>query len=222
MEKIGHLCDYVLWDEAWIGYNAFHPLFDGSQSDAPASNSGPDIAGPVLDAVGAQARRRLLAGIPDPQARRAYPRPAPLHRAQALQRIVPDARLDLAVLSAVRLARRQREGTRGQGRRSAVGPLHRAGHRDAQEAARVAAGISSTTARAAKSSGSSIRSSRRSHDPRLALRRRTSRTSAGRTCRPTSSNASSNAGLSIRRAPGTATRATRRARRWWIRTSSCC
>jgi ornithine decarboxylase len=27
MEKIGHLCEYVLWDEAWIGYNAFHPLF---------------------------------------------------------------------------------------------------------------------------------------------------------------------------------------------------
>ncbi|MEE4192691.1 MAG: ornithine decarboxylase [Halieaceae bacterium] len=27
IEKIGHLCDYILWDEAWIGYNAFHPLF---------------------------------------------------------------------------------------------------------------------------------------------------------------------------------------------------
>ena len=27
MEKIGHLCEYILWDEAWIGYNAFHPLF---------------------------------------------------------------------------------------------------------------------------------------------------------------------------------------------------
>lgn len=27
LERIGHLCDYVLWDEAWIGYNAFHPLF---------------------------------------------------------------------------------------------------------------------------------------------------------------------------------------------------
>jgi len=27
LEKIGHLCEYVLWDEAWIGYNAFHPLF---------------------------------------------------------------------------------------------------------------------------------------------------------------------------------------------------
>src|SRR4030095_7560643 len=28
LEKIGHLCDYVLWDEAWIGYNAFPPLFE--------------------------------------------------------------------------------------------------------------------------------------------------------------------------------------------------
>jgi len=27
LDRIGHLCDYVLWDEAWIGYNAFHPLF---------------------------------------------------------------------------------------------------------------------------------------------------------------------------------------------------
>lgn len=27
MEKLTNLCDYVLWDEAWIGYNAFHPLF---------------------------------------------------------------------------------------------------------------------------------------------------------------------------------------------------
>jgi ornithine decarboxylase len=27
MQRIGHLCDYVLWDEAWIGYNAFHPLY---------------------------------------------------------------------------------------------------------------------------------------------------------------------------------------------------
>src|SRR6516162_9569563 len=29
LERIGRLCDYVLWDEAWIGYNAFHPLFEG-------------------------------------------------------------------------------------------------------------------------------------------------------------------------------------------------
>ena len=40
LEKIGHLCDYVLWDEAWIGYNAFHPLFQtiarcGSSNSVP-------------------------------------------------------------------------------------------------------------------------------------------------------------------------------------------
>jgi ornithine decarboxylase len=28
LERIGHLCDYVLWDEAGIGSNAVHPLFD--------------------------------------------------------------------------------------------------------------------------------------------------------------------------------------------------
>ena len=63
--------------------------------------------------------------------------PEALRRPQALQRVVPAARLDLAVLPAVRVARRQRQDARGQGRRDAVGPLHRARHRDAQEAARV-------------------------------------------------------------------------------------
>jgi len=29
LDRIGRLCDYVLWDEAWIGYNAFHPLYEG-------------------------------------------------------------------------------------------------------------------------------------------------------------------------------------------------
>jgi ornithine decarboxylase len=28
LERIGRLCDYVLWDEAWIGYNSFHRLFE--------------------------------------------------------------------------------------------------------------------------------------------------------------------------------------------------
>ena len=44
LQKIGHLCDYVLWDEAWIGYNAFHPLFAGhSPMRLPAL--GPDMPG---------------------------------------------------------------------------------------------------------------------------------------------------------------------------------
>src|SRR4029453_9641390 len=44
LEKIGHLCDYVLWDEAWIGYNAFHPLFH-DHSPMRLQNLGPDMAG---------------------------------------------------------------------------------------------------------------------------------------------------------------------------------
>ena len=44
LEKIGHLCDYLLWDEAWIGYNAFHPLFD-DHSPMHLTNLGPDSPG---------------------------------------------------------------------------------------------------------------------------------------------------------------------------------
>lgn len=44
LEKIGHLCDYVLWDEAWIGYNAFHPLF-ADHSPMRLTNLSPDMAG---------------------------------------------------------------------------------------------------------------------------------------------------------------------------------
>jgi ornithine decarboxylase len=44
LEKIGHLCDYVLWDEAWIGYNAFHPLFE-DHSPMRLGQLGPEMPG---------------------------------------------------------------------------------------------------------------------------------------------------------------------------------
>ena len=44
LQKIGHLCDYVLWDEAWIGYNAFHPLFEG-HSPMRLEKLGPEMPG---------------------------------------------------------------------------------------------------------------------------------------------------------------------------------
>ena len=44
LAKIGHLCDYVLWDEAWIGYNAFHPLF-ADHSPMRLEHLGPDMPG---------------------------------------------------------------------------------------------------------------------------------------------------------------------------------
>ena len=130
------------------------PAVRGPQPDAAREPRSGD-ARALLDAVGAQAGRGLLAGLPDPQARRAHPRPAPLRRAQALQRGVPDPRLHVAVLPAVRLARREREGARGQGRRDALGPLHRARHRGAQEAPRDRASLRARSAAASGSSGSS-------------------------------------------------------------------
>ncbi len=44
LEKIGHLCEYVLWDEAWIGYNAFHSLFD-DHSPMRLTGLTPDMPG---------------------------------------------------------------------------------------------------------------------------------------------------------------------------------
>jgi ornithine decarboxylase len=32
LERIGHLCDYILFDEAWGGFMKFHPLFSGHYS----------------------------------------------------------------------------------------------------------------------------------------------------------------------------------------------
>ena len=29
LEKIGHLCDYIMFDEAWAGFMKFHPMFAG-------------------------------------------------------------------------------------------------------------------------------------------------------------------------------------------------
>lgn len=44
LEKIGHLCDYVFWDAAWLGYNAFHPLFK-DHSPMRLENLGPEMPG---------------------------------------------------------------------------------------------------------------------------------------------------------------------------------
>jgi arginine/lysine/ornithine decarboxylase len=29
LKKIGHLCDYILFDEAWAGFMKFHPIYKG-------------------------------------------------------------------------------------------------------------------------------------------------------------------------------------------------
>ena len=44
VDKIGHLCDYILFDEAWAGFMKFHPLFAGRFAMG-LNNLGPDQPG---------------------------------------------------------------------------------------------------------------------------------------------------------------------------------
>ena len=44
VEKIGHLCDYIMFDEAWAGFMKFHPLYAGRFAMG-LKNLGPDHPG---------------------------------------------------------------------------------------------------------------------------------------------------------------------------------
>ncbi|MCW2284474.1 ornithine decarboxylase [Rhodoblastus acidophilus] len=44
LEKIGHLCDYILFDEAWAGFMKFHPIFAGHFAMG-LQNLGPNAPG---------------------------------------------------------------------------------------------------------------------------------------------------------------------------------
>lgn len=44
LQRIGHLCDYILFDEAWAGFMKFHPLYAGRFAMG-LSNLGPDAPG---------------------------------------------------------------------------------------------------------------------------------------------------------------------------------
>jgi ornithine decarboxylase len=58
LKKIGHLCDYILFDEAWAGFLKFHPLFKGRY--------GMGLAGLGADAPGiitTQSTHKQMAGF---------------------------------------------------------------------------------------------------------------------------------------------------------------
>ncbi|MEB0059659.1 ornithine decarboxylase [Variovorax sp. LG9.2] len=58
IERIGHLCDYVHFDEAWAGFMKFHPLFEGHFA------MGLDNLGPASPGIVAtQSTHKQLAGF---------------------------------------------------------------------------------------------------------------------------------------------------------------
>ena len=58
LKKIGHLCDYILFDEAWAGFLKFHPLFKGCYGMG-LKDLGPDLPG----IISTQSTHKQMAGF---------------------------------------------------------------------------------------------------------------------------------------------------------------
>jgi ornithine decarboxylase len=58
VEKIGHLCDYILFDEAWAGFMKFHPLYAGRFAMG-LNHLGPEQPG----IIATQSTHKQLAGF---------------------------------------------------------------------------------------------------------------------------------------------------------------
>ena len=58
VDRIGHLCDYILFDEAWAGFMKFHPLFSGHYAMG-LDSLGPDDPG----IIATQSTHKQLAGF---------------------------------------------------------------------------------------------------------------------------------------------------------------
>ena len=70
VDRIGGLCDYILFDSAWVGYEQFIPMMrDCSPLLLDLRRQRPRHH---RDPVGAQAAGRVLAGVADPQEGRAH------------------------------------------------------------------------------------------------------------------------------------------------------
>ncbi len=187
LQSLGHLCDYILFDEAWAGFMKFHPLFRGRFAMG-LTRLGGRAARHHRHPVHPQAARQLLPGVADPCPRRPHQGPGAPGRGAALQRELPGPRQHVAVLPDVRLARRRRAHDEGPLRRGAVGRHHPARHRAAQEAAHDPPRIRRRTRPTRRGAGSPTRSCR-TPSPGSGRTTPAAHDSRGRTCRPTSSPA---------------------------------
>ncbi len=103
--------DRVHWDEAWYGYARFNPIYRNRLRYARRSE-GSHRADGVRDALHAQAACSAIAGFLS-----AHPRRARRDPAHALQRVVHDARVDVAAVYDHRVERHH-VGDDGRSRRS--------------------------------------------------------------------------------------------------------
>ena len=211
VERIGHLCDYILFDEAWAGFMKFHPLYAGRFAMGlarPRARSPPGI-------IATQSTHKQLASFSQASQIHVKDRHIKGQRRRVEHRrfneMLHAARLDLAVLSAVRLARRRRADDEGPVGRGAVGRHDPARHRVAQEAARGAPRVRGEGAGPGTALVLRAVRARPRRDPgRVARRRRARRRLGGRVDRRARQR-SALLGSWRRARPGTASSAWRRA-----------
>ncbi len=139
LKSIGHLCDYILFDEAWAGFMKFHPLYAGRFAMGLSGLDGeaPGIIATSRPTSNWRASRKPRKSI----SRTAISAARTPDRTPAFQREFHAARIDLAVLSAVRVAGCRCADDEGTFRRSAVGRYDPAWNRVAQKNPRGAARI---------------------------------------------------------------------------------
>ena len=109
------------------GIHEIPPAFRQPFRHGP-DQSRPRRAGHHRHPIDAQAARQLLAGVANSHQGPPHQGPDPAHRTSPFQRNLSRSRLDLALLSAFRLARRRRADDEGQVRRGPVGRHHPARH----------------------------------------------------------------------------------------------
>ncbi len=64
VDKIGHLCDYILFDSAWVGYEQFIPMMkDCSPLLLELNENDPGI---LVNPIGSQTTSRFLTDFPNP------------------------------------------------------------------------------------------------------------------------------------------------------------
>ena len=136
VERIGHLCDYILFDEAWAGFMKFHPLYErrfamGLANLDPRRRRG---SSPT------QSTHKQLASFSQASQIHVRDRHIKGQRRRVEHRRFNEGFMQHASTSPfyplVRLARRRRADDEGPLRRGAVGRHDPARHRIAQEAAR--------------------------------------------------------------------------------------
>jgi ornithine decarboxylase/arginine decarboxylase len=132
LQRIGHLCDYILFDEAWAGFMKFHPLYAGRFAMG-LSGLGPEAPG----IIATQSTHKQLASFSQASQIHMKDRHIRGQKRRVEHRRFNESFMQYASTSPFyplfRLARRRRADDEGALGHGPVGRHHQARHRIAQK-----------------------------------------------------------------------------------------